>query len=244
VNTHNNSALGKQYGVMSAKPIEVKPCTHYRRKCNIVAPCCGGVFGCRLCHDEMTPTGHESLNRFAVKEVVCKECHTRQATSNSCIKCKVTFGEYHCNICNLWMQSEKEPFHCSECGICRVGGRDNFRHCDKCCMCLPIDSFNTHICKTDMYKNNCPVCQENMFISRKSALTLSCGHAIHANCFQNLSAYDYRCPICKKNAVSQDVMALAWSQRAETIKSHPMPQDLQRKVNIKCDDCEEKKFKL
>lgn len=27
-------------------------CTHYARKCTMIAPCCGGAFGCRICHDE------------------------------------------------------------------------------------------------------------------------------------------------------------------------------------------------
>lgn len=29
----------------------------------------------------------------------------------------------------------KETFHCDECGICRVGGRDNFFHCATCGSC-------------------------------------------------------------------------------------------------------------
>jgi hypothetical protein len=27
-------------------------CNHYKRNCSIISPCCGMVFGCRLCHDE------------------------------------------------------------------------------------------------------------------------------------------------------------------------------------------------
>jgi hypothetical protein len=27
-------------------------CTHYERKCSLVAPCCGATFGCRICHDD------------------------------------------------------------------------------------------------------------------------------------------------------------------------------------------------
>lgn len=27
-------------------------CTHYDRKCSIISPCCGMVFGCRICHDD------------------------------------------------------------------------------------------------------------------------------------------------------------------------------------------------
>lgn len=27
-------------------------CAHYRRRCKLVAPCCGEVFWCRHCHNE------------------------------------------------------------------------------------------------------------------------------------------------------------------------------------------------
>jgi hypothetical protein len=56
-------------------------CVHYERNCNIVAPCCNRVFGCRICHDELSPAGHPPMNRFLVREVVCKLCNTRQPTS-------------------------------------------------------------------------------------------------------------------------------------------------------------------
>lgn len=57
---------------------EVIACVHYQRKCNVVAPCCGIPFGCRVCHDEMS-TACGPMDRFAIKEVVCKECNTRQS---------------------------------------------------------------------------------------------------------------------------------------------------------------------
>ena len=28
-------------------------CKHYRRRCKLVAPCCGEVFWCRHCHNEV-----------------------------------------------------------------------------------------------------------------------------------------------------------------------------------------------
>lgn len=56
-------------------------CVHYERNCNIVSPCCNRVFGCRICHDELSPPGHPPLNRFMIREVVCKNCNTRQAAS-------------------------------------------------------------------------------------------------------------------------------------------------------------------
>eukprot|EP00586_Coscinodiscus_wailesii_P002066 CAMPEP_0172485424 /NCGR_PEP_ID=MMETSP1066-20121228/13481_1 /TAXON_ID=671091 /ORGANISM="Coscinodiscus wailesii, Strain CCMP2513" /LENGTH=371 /DNA_ID=CAMNT_0013250705 /DNA_START=106 /DNA_END=1221 /DNA_ORIENTATION=- len=219
---------------------EVVSCAHYERNCNIIAPCCNKAFGCRVCHDEMSPPGHGPMDRFAIKEIICKECNTRQETSNKCVKCGVTFGEYHCDKCNLWMALGKKPFHCSDCGFCRVGGRDAFRHCHHCCMCISVTVFETHNCMKDKYKNNCPVCREDMFSSRQSPQDLPCGHAIHAHCFRKLAGFDYRCPICKKTVVSQASMAAAWSARARDIAMQPMPSDLARVVNIMCNDCETK----
>lgn len=56
-------------------------CVHYERNCNIVAPCCNRVFGCRICHDELSPSGHPPMNRFLIREVVCKNCNVRQAAT-------------------------------------------------------------------------------------------------------------------------------------------------------------------
>jgi len=98
----------------------------------------------------------------------------------------------------------------------------------------PLLSYRT----TD--KNNCPVCREDMFSSRQSPQDLPCGHAIHAHCFRKLAGFDYRCPICKKTVVSQQSMAAAWEARARDIAEHPMPADLQRVVDIMCNDCETK----
>mmetsp|Transcript_30686 Transcript_30686/g.65844 ORF Transcript_30686/g.65844 Transcript_30686/m.65844 type:complete len:379 (+) Transcript_30686:129-1265(+) len=215
-------------------------CTHYDRNCNIIAPCCNRVVGCRICHDDTSPPGHPNMNRFMVREVVCKLCGTRQMASNQCINCKAEFGKYHCNKCNLWMSQSKKPFHCNECGFCRVGGQENFRHCSECCMCISVNVFATHRCFKDKYKNNCPVCREDMFSSRQSPQDLPCGHAIHAHCFRKLAGFDYRCPICKKTVVSQASMAAAWEARARDIAEHPMPADLQRIVDIMCNDCETK----
>lgn len=92
-------------------------CAHYQRNCSLVAPCCGAVFGCRICHDEspvlpplliakqaqqgggrrhprsssmpgsftsMVPQlpeeTHHTIDRFAVKEVICRACYTKQSS--------------------------------------------------------------------------------------------------------------------------------------------------------------------
>jgi len=56
-------------------------CVHYERQCCIVSPCCGKVFGCRVCHDELAPPPGHALDRFAIREVICKGCRTRQPAS-------------------------------------------------------------------------------------------------------------------------------------------------------------------
>ena len=55
-------------------------CVHYERNCNIVAPCCNRIYGCRICHDELSPC-RQPMNRFMIQEIVCKNCNTRQRTS-------------------------------------------------------------------------------------------------------------------------------------------------------------------
>eukprot|EP00804_Cyclotella_cryptica_P019992 CCRYP_007880-RB/>CCRYP_007880-RB protein AED:0.06 eAED:0.06 QI:222/0.66/0.75/1/0.33/0.5/4/178/379 len=216
---------------------EVMACVHYQRKNNVVSPCCNKVFGCRVCHDEIS-VSCGPMDRFAIKEIVCKECNTRQSSStNVCLSCGVTFAEWHCPKCNLWMDLSKRPFHCDKCGICRVGGQENFRHCDQCCMCISNAVYETHNC---IKTSNCPVCREDMFSSRQSPQDLPCGHAIHAHCFRNLAGFDYRCPICKKTIMSRTSMAAAWQARARDIEMQPMPEDLARIVNIMCNDCEKK----
>jgi iron-sulfur cluster repair protein YtfE (RIC family) len=38
-------------------------CKHYRRKCKLIAPCCGRAFVCRLCHDDALQEAH-ILDRY------------------------------------------------------------------------------------------------------------------------------------------------------------------------------------
>jgi RING finger/CHY zinc finger protein 1 len=223
------------------------PCVHYERKCNVVAPCCHKIYGCRVCHDEFTNCEHGPMDRFHVQEIVCKVCNTRQnAKTNVCSNpdCRTQFAEYHCDRCNLWMELSKQPFHCDECGFCRVGGVEKYRHCNLCSMCINAETYNDHHCLKDKFKNNCPVCHDDMFTSRHAAQDLPCGHAIHTHCFRKLAGFDYRCPICKKTVVSQSSMSRTWAERAQDIQRQPMPADLNRVVNIMCYDCEAKSSNL
>lgn len=84
-------------------------CVHYERNCNIVAPLSGRVFGCHICHDELS--GQPPMDRFKIREIVCKNCNTRQGASNQCVNCQTIFGEYHCPICNIWMSQVRKTLH-------------------------------------------------------------------------------------------------------------------------------------
>lgn len=237
------------------------PCIHYENNCDIISPCCNRIFGCRVCHDDAisnnnmsnmsttttTTCGIRTMDRFAITKIICRNCHTKQSSNSSsssnnncCIACNIQLSEYHCHICNIWMTNTTSPFHCRKCGFCRVGGSENYKHCDTCCMCLSVTVYNNkHDCKIDKYKSACPVCREDMFISRQSPVELPCGHAIHVHCFRSLTGYgDSRCPICKKTVVNRDDMILAWTSRARDIEAQPMPNDLTRIVDILCNDCE------
>ena len=76
LNTNTTSASSTSHAATANN--EVMKCVHYERKCNIVAPCCGKVFGCRVCHDEMSD--HE-MNRFEIERIICKDCGTEQDRS-------------------------------------------------------------------------------------------------------------------------------------------------------------------
>ncbi|XP_019056370.1 PREDICTED: E3 ubiquitin-protein ligase MIEL1 isoform X2 [Tarenaya hassleriana] len=130
-------------------------CPHYRRRCRIRAPCCNEIFGCRHCHNEAKNSINidqklrHDIPRHQVKQVVCILCGTEQEVSTIseeevwltnmhnvhqfCVSCGVCMGKYFCEVCKLFDDdTSKKQYHCDGCGICRIGGRENFFHCYKC----------------------------------------------------------------------------------------------------------------
>ncbi|GMH28433.1 hypothetical protein Nepgr_030276 [Nepenthes gracilis] len=148
-------------------------CKHYRRRCRIRAPCCNEIFPCRYCHNEATsslrnPMDRHELNRYDVKQVVCTVCDTEQLVGRICSNCGVNMGEYFCGIRKFYDdETDKKQFHCGECGICRVGGRENFFHCKTCGSCYSISLHDNHLCVENSMHQHCPICFEillsNMF---------------------------------------------------------------------------------
>ena len=175
----------KIFDLMNNSKKEVKKkeniiCNHYERNCVIIAPCCNKEFPCRLCHDE---NSDHKINRFDIKEIVCKKCDQRQNVSNKCINCEIMFAKYYCDICHLWLNNDNNPiYHCQDCGICRKGEKEDFFHCKKCNLCLSIDLKNEHKCISDTANSNCPCCNNYLFNSTENLSVLKCGHTIHKKC--------------------------------------------------------------
>ncbi|RYR51156.1 hypothetical protein Ahy_A06g026203 isoform A [Arachis hypogaea] len=51
-----------------------------------------------------------------------------------------------CAICNTEQPIGKQQIHCDECEICRVGGQENYFHCEKCGSCYLVTLRDNHLC--------------------------------------------------------------------------------------------------
>ena len=216
-------------------------CKHYSRKCKIYCDCCNEIHSCRLCHNEKFEYLENShvLDRFNIKNIICEVCNLKQTKSNKCINCGVKFGNYYCNICNLYDDdTSKEQFHCEKCGICRIGGRDNFFHCDNCNSCIANSLKDNHICIKNSFHNKCPVCFDSVFNSTKPSTVIKCGHVLHVECLNELlkigNLSGLRCPLCNKTSVDSQFI---FQQLDTEIENTPMPDDLKYDVKIFCNDC-------
>ena len=104
-------------------------CDHYKRNIKLQCSACYRWYTCRFCHDEVED---HMLNRRETKNMLCMLCGRPQPASGECAQCGHHAAWYYCDICKLWDDSpDKRIYHCSECGICRIGeglGKDFF-HC-------------------------------------------------------------------------------------------------------------------
>ncbi|KAG4186912.1 hypothetical protein ERO13_A08G072900v2 [Gossypium hirsutum] len=98
--------------------------------------------------------------------------------------CNKTFP---CRHCHNETSITKGQFHCNDRGICRVGGRDKFFHCEKCGSCYMVDLRDNHFCVENSMKSYCPICFEYLFDSVKSTRIMKCGHTMHMECFSQMA---------------------------------------------------------
>lgn len=218
-------------------------CKHYRRRCRIRAPCCNEIFDCRHCHNESKNTNEvddsmrHDIPRHHVEKVICSLCDHEQDVKQVCENCGVCMGDYYCAICKFFDdETEKEQYHCDACGICRIGGRDNFFHCDRCGSCYSNALQNGHPCVENAMHQNCPVCVEYLFDSVMDISVLPCGHTMHQICLEEMNLHSqFCCPICSKS--TQD-MSRFWDRLDQEVYLTPMPEEYrQKKVWILCNDC-------
>ena len=64
-------------------------------------------------------------------------------------------------------------------------------------ICLRKTLLNSHQCRTDSGKDNCPVCFENVHSASEPAFVPKCSHLIHVHCYKRIEMFGFqRCPLC------------------------------------------------
>ncbi|VFQ87175.1 unnamed protein product [Cuscuta campestris] len=213
-------------------------CEHYKRNCKLRAACCGKLFACRFCHDEVSD---HSMERKATLEMMCMQCLKIQPIGPICMtpSCNgFSMAKYYCNICKFF-DDERSVYHCPSCNLCRLGkglGID-FYHCMKCNCCMGI-SLVEHKCLEKALETNCPICCEFLFTSSATVRPLPCGHYMHSACFQAYASSNYICPICSK---SMGDMTIYFGMIDALLANEVLPEEYRNRLqDILCNDCERK----
>jgi len=212
-----------------------KLCHHYINRCQIFAQCCNKYYDCRRCHNDEI-FDHQLLIASDIKQIKCDICDKDQEISQKCINCYTSFATYICIICRIFeSNTDKNIFHCDKCGICRIGSKNNFFHCDICNCCLNLLLKDNHKCYQNVLKQECCICQEDMFDATYHANLMKCGHVFHSNCLEQYMKNDYRCPICHKSFFDLTTFnSVIESEINNTI----MPDEyVNQDMNINCYEC-------
>ncbi|CDO98421.1 unnamed protein product [Coffea canephora] len=217
---------------------QVFGCEHYKRNCKLRAACCGKLFTCRYCHDEVSD---HSMERKATVEMMCMVCLKIQPIGPVCStpSCNgFSMAKYYCSICKFF-DDERDVYHCPSCNLCRLGkglGVDVF-HCMKCNCCLAM-KLEDHKCLEKALETNCPICCEFLFTSSATVRCLPCGHYMHSACFQAYARSNYICPICSK---SMGDMAVYFGMLDALLANEVLPDEYRsHQQDILCNDCQRK----
>jgi len=214
---------------------ELLGCEHYQRNCKIVAPCCGRVFVCRLCHDA---NSDHAIDRFAIKKMLCMLCTTLQPVAQRCRGCNASMARYFCPVCNLFdNDSDRKIYHCHSCNVCRVGlglGLDFF-HCMKCNACVSIQREKSHKCIERVLESECPICRHFLFTSTSPVKYLRCGHLMHRECYDKYISTSMVCPQCHKSL--EDMTS--YYERLDVLLAREQMPEAYRSIRcrIRCSDC-------
>eukprot|EP00850_Spirogloea_muscicola_P007468 SM000038S14281 [mRNA] locus=s38:50774:57040:+ [translate_table: standard] len=211
-------------------------CPHYKRNCKLRAACCGQLFTCRFCHDDVSD---HTMNRHATQEMMCMRCLQVQPVSQTCAtpSCQgFVMARYYCSICKFFDDDERDIYHCPSCNLCRVGkglGIDYF-HCMTCNACMS-KSLSSHKCLEKGMESDCPICHDFLFTSKTPVKALPCGHFMHSACFQGYTSNYYTCPICSR---SLGDMGVYFGMLDALLAAEELPAEYKdREQDILCNDC-------
>ncbi|XP_047306955.1 zinc finger protein BRUTUS-like [Impatiens glandulifera] len=215
-------------------------CEHYKRNCKLRSACCGTVFTCRFCHDNVSD---HSMDRKATTEMMCMRCLQIQPIGPVCAtpSCNgFQMAKYYCSVCKFFDDDEERSiYHCPFCNLCRLGkglGIDFF-HCMTCNYCLAMKLVD-HKCREKGLETNCPICCDFLFTSSATVRALPCGHFMHSACFQAYTCTHYICPICSK---SLGDMSVYFGMLDALLASEELPEEYKdRCQDILCNDCDKK----
>lgn len=213
-------------------------CIHYKRGCKIVSPCCNIIYPCRLCHDQVCD---HKIDRYKINMIICSSCNKLQSCSQYCDNCHICFGKYYCDICKFFDNTVKGQYHCTECGMCRKINviddtiHNTHHHCDDCQICIQNNSV--HKC-LPIKGSVCSVCRDDLFTSMIVVLQTKCGHYIHQVCLNELLQTSYKCPVCSKSLVDDEVINKLYDDQ---INDNIVPDEHKNiTVDILCNECQNK----
>ncbi|KAK5639458.1 hypothetical protein RI129_011950 [Pyrocoelia pectoralis] len=166
-------------------------CIHYNRMCKIMTPCCGKFYPCQMCHDMVE--NHCSV-KYIIKIVKCIACNNVQPVKNNCDHCGLVFASYSCLRCFVLDSNPRGYFHCKECNVCKIGGRDNYFHCKTCHICLNNRLKDNHMCLVNCGLGCCMLCLTRVCDSVMPIHLPPCGHVLHEKCFYTLVSNNF--PTC------------------------------------------------
>ncbi|KAL3731454.1 hypothetical protein ACJRO7_028346 [Eucalyptus globulus] len=217
---------------------QVFGCEHYKRNCKLRAACCGKLYTCRFCHDNVSD---HTMDRKATAEMMCMHCLEIQPIGQICAtpSCNgLSMAKHYCSICKFF-DDERNIYHCPFCNLCRLGkglGVDVF-HCMTCNCCLGMKLVD-HKCREKGLETNCPICCDFLFTSSATVKALPCGHFMHSACFQAYTCSHYVCPICSR---SLGDMAVYFGMLDALLASEVLPEEYRdRCQDILCNDCDKK----
>ncbi|XP_044176831.1 uncharacterized protein LOC122959547 [Acropora millepora] len=172
-------------------------CEHYQRRCRVRFPCCTQFYPCHRCHNSSSNCKNDEAKACHATHLKCSLSQFEQEideNSDVCRGCGEKMAAYFCSICKHFTSIDKNPYHCNQCGICRIH-KDKSFHCKVCNVCLDKRLENNHKCRPDSGHDERCICLEDAF---SGCQILPCSHKVHRECAIAMIQNGIRtCPVCR-----------------------------------------------